>query len=159
MKKNIISSFMGIVLALVICITAEGQVSIISAPASQEGNLIKSFSINVPGIPLTDSKWYEASYGLMAKFRFNQIHYRVDFDKNGKWLSTIRTYDETKLPADIKSLVKNSYPGYTITLVEEIQMPAVSITYIIHLEGGFDLINLRVSGNEMDEWQKISKSK
>jgi hypothetical protein len=162
MKRNIISSFMGIILALVICticITAQGQISIVNAPASQVGNLTNPFSINVPGIALTDSKWYEASYGFVAKFSSNQIHYRVDFDKNGNWLSTIRTYDETKLPTDTKSLVKNSYPGYTITLVEEIQMSAGSITYIVHLEGGTDLINVRVRENEMDEWQKIFKSK
>jgi hypothetical protein len=159
MKRNIISSFMGIAIALLICITVQGQISIGSTQSSEMMNSTKPLSINVPGNALTDSKWYEASYGFVAKFSSNQIHYRVDFDKNGNWLSTIRTYHETKLPTDTKSLVKNSYPGYAITMVEEIQMPAGSITYIIHLEGSTYLINLRICENEMDEWQKISKSK
>jgi hypothetical protein len=83
--------------------------------------------------------------------------YRVDYDK-GHWLHTIRTYDENELPKDIRHLVKSSYHDYNIYLVLEIEKPRDTFTYIVHLEGKTEWINVRVSSGVMDEFQKFQKS-
>jgi hypothetical protein len=100
-------------------------------------------------------------------FILDDINYRVDYDKKGIWLHTIRTYNENKLPSDVRHLVKSSYYDYNIIVVQEIEIPwepfmdfpTDLFTYIVHLEGKTKLINLRVSNGEMDEWEKFDKSK
>jgi hypothetical protein len=107
---------------------------------------------------ISDEKWYEIPDALIAIFTFNDINYRIDYDKKGNWLHTMRTYSENKLPADIRHLVKSSYYDYNITFVQEIEKPREPFTYVVHLEGKTKLINLRVSSGEMDQWQKFDKS-
>ena len=107
---------------------------------------------------ISDEKWYEIPDALIALFTINNIDYRVDYDKKGNWLHTMRTYSENKLPGDIRHLVKSSYYDYNIMFVQEIEKPRETFTYVVHLEGKTKLINLRVSNGEMDEWQKFDKS-
>jgi hypothetical protein len=108
---------------------------------------------------VSKERWYSVQDGFIAMFILHDIHYRVDFDKKGNWLHTMRTYDENKLPPDIRHLVKSSYYDYNITFVQEIERPREPFTYVVHLEGKTKLINLRVSDGEMDQWQKFDKSK
>src|SRR5262249_180736 len=107
---------------------------------------------------VSNEKWYELPDALVVMFNCGSIKYRVDYDKRGIWLHTIRIYDENTLPKDIRHLVKSSYYDYVIRLVHEIETPRYTFTYIVQLEGTKELINLRVSNGEMDEWQKFNKS-
>jgi hypothetical protein len=108
---------------------------------------------------VSNEKWYNVQDGFIAMFILDDINYRVDYDKKGNWLHTIRTYNENKLPPDVRHLVKSSYYDYNISLVQEIETPREPFTYVVHLDGKTKLINLRVSNGEMDEWQKFEKSK
>jgi len=116
---------------------------------------------------VSNEKWYNTQDGFIAMFILDDINYRVDYDKKGIWLHTIRTYNENKLPSDVRHLVKSSYYDYNIIVVQEIEIPwepfmdfpTDLFTYIVHLEGKTKLINLRVSNGEMDEWEKFDKSK
>jgi hypothetical protein len=177
MKKNLLTAFTGMFLLLAISVTANSQLSFIQVetqrglvfdetsdfnssniePTHVTPKAVKSFAKNFKNA--SDEKWYETSNSFVAKFTSDEIAYRIDYDKKGHWLYTIRTYDETKLPQDVRNMVKSTYFDYSITLVQEIEMPAKMLTYIIHLDGKGEIINLRVSDGEMDEWQKFAKSK
>jgi hypothetical protein len=103
--------------------------------------------------------WFDIQDGFVAKFTLTDIVYLVYYDRKGYWLHTIRTYNESKLPQDIRHLVKSSYYDYTIMVVQELEKPLNTLTYIIHMEGKTNWINLRVCNGEMDEWQEFIKSK
>jgi hypothetical protein len=107
---------------------------------------------------VTDEKWSEMPDGLRVVFTLNGIRYRLDYEKNGSWLHTIRYYDEKKLPTEVRCLVAGNYLDHTITLVEEIEKPRNTLTYIIHLEGKTDWINIKVCDGEIEEWLKFNKS-
>ena len=107
---------------------------------------------------VTDEKWHEMPDGLRATFTLNDIRYRLDYEKNGSWLHTIRYYDGKKLPAQVRRIVAANYLDHTITLVEEIEKPRNTVTYIIHLEGKTDWINIKVYDGEIEEWLKFNKS-
>jgi hypothetical protein len=97
--------------------------------------------------------------GFVVKFKQHSVETRADYDKNGNWLYTIRTYDENEMSAELRHLIKSSYYDYSILLVQEIEMPFDNFTYIVHLEGKTKLINLRINNGDMEEWQKFDKSK
>ncbi len=107
---------------------------------------------------ITDEKWYEMPDGYRVNFILNNIRCRLDYDKNGNWLHTIRYYDEKQLPVEVRRLVVSSYLDYTIRTVEEIEVPHNTIFYVIHLEGETNWINIKVADNEINELEKIKKS-
>jgi len=106
-----------------------------------------------------NEKWYQMPYGFRATFKLDDIDYRVDYDKKGNRLDALRTYTEKKLPSTIRSMVKTVYYDYSIVLVEEITKPRNETTYIIHLEGETEWINIRAQNREMEEWQRFDKAK
>lgn len=174
MKNSIIISLSGFFLA-VLCTTAKGQVSVASGP------LVKDFSFqtecvvetgtgphNKPGQNVlrnferkfenvSGARWYESSFGFVIKFNIGGIDYRVDLDKNGNWLRTIRSYEEMKLPEKERRFINHSYNGYSISFVREIELPFQPLIFVVNLEGKNDIIQVRISGEETEEFQKISK--
>lgn len=107
--------------------------------------------------PSGDEQWYEMPYGFRATFQSNDITYRVDYDKKGNRLDVLRIYNEKSLSSTIRSMVKTVYYDYSITLIEEITRKN-QITYIIHLEGESEWINVRIQNREMEEWQRFNKA-
>jgi len=110
---------------------------------------------------VSDEKWYEMPDGYRVKFskKDNQssVSYKVDYDKEGNWMHTIRSYDEKELAKNIRDRVKTTYFDYSIILVDEVIMPLNQSTYVIHLEGATNWINVRIANGEMDELQKYNK--
>jgi hypothetical protein len=124
-------------------------------PAFVNTKAAKDFKKTFKGV--SNEEWYEMPDGFRAKFTIGDIKYRVDFDKKGNYQHTERTYSEEYLPTDIRSIVKSSYYDYAITQVEEVKKPQTDITYIVHLEGKKDWINLRIQNSQMAELQKYNK--
>jgi len=178
MKGELLAGFAGIALLLTICVAANGQLS--GSELEPRGKIIffdRSVSKNAPGLDATvnvnrravkdlerrfknafTENWYNVPDGFVASFTLYDIRHQVAYDKKGSWLYTIRNYDETNLPADVRHIVKSTYYDYNIFLVHEIEKPSHGLTYIIHLEGKTSLINLRVFDGELEEWQKFKKS-
>lgn len=186
MKKNLFAGISGMFLLLVISYAANAQLS--SKPEVSKENALfepvsKNVSVEVDAKNVTgravkdltrnfktvsDARWFEVRNGFIARFILNDITYQVAYDSKGSRTYTMRTYDETKLPVYIRHIVKSTYYDYNIFLVQEVESvnplreverPANALTYVIHLEGQANFINLVVSNGEMDEWQKFTKSK
>jgi hypothetical protein len=173
--KNKLITLPGFCLA-VICTTAKGQVSTDGMPLAKHissltecvwdgtdpgahkpgQNIFRNFERKFKNV--TNARWYESSYGFVVKFNLTGIDYRVDLDKRGTWLYTIRNYDEMKLPGEIRHLINDSYKDYSITLVQEIETPFNPVIFAVNLDGKTDMIQLRVSGNEMQEWRRFRKT-
>jgi hypothetical protein len=107
---------------------------------------------------VTDDRWYTMHDEYRVNFTVKDIRCRADYDMNGKWLHTIRYYEEKKLPVEVRRVVVSSYLDYIIRTVEEIESPKNDIIYVIHLEGQTDWINIRVCDYKINELEKIKKS-
>ena len=125
-------------------------------PASVSSKAVKYFKKTFKNA--TDEKWYEMPDGYRANFTEKGVRCRLDYDKDGNWLHTIRYYDEKKLPGEVRQLVASSYADYSITAVEAIEAPRDVKFYVIHLEGHTNWINIKVSDNEINELERIKKS-
>jgi hypothetical protein len=107
---------------------------------------------------VSEVKWYEMPDGYRANCIMNGVRCRLDYDKRGNWLHTIKYIDEKKLPIDVRRLVASSYLDYSITSIEQIELPHHQLVFVIHLQGEKNWINIRVSDSEISELQTINKS-
>lgn len=93
--------------------------------------------------------WYATDYGFRAKFKQDNIAYMVDYNKKGAWSQTIKTYDESKLPKDIREKVRRQYYDQHIFLVSEINKTNENF-YLVSIEDKNSWQMLRVTADEMD---------
>ena len=77
--------------------------------------------------------WYSTDYGFRAKFKQDGISFMADYNKRGEWLNTIKTYDETRLPKDIRRKVRQEYYDYHIFLVQEFNRSNDTV-YLVKIE-------------------------
>jgi len=131
-----------------------------TAPAAMS-KAVRNFEKTFKNV--TGEKWYEMPDGYRVNFVAKDVRCRLDYDKNGHWMHTIKYYDEKKLPLEVRRLVVSSYLDYSIRTVEEIEAPHDVKFYVIHLEGETEWINIKVSdnetsGSEIKELEKIKKS-
>jgi len=107
---------------------------------------------------ITNENWYTMPDGYRVNFTDEGMRSRLDYDKKGNWLHSIRYYDEKKLSAELRRLIVSSYLDYNIRSVEEVKSPRNTIFYIIHLEGQKNWINIKIGDYEIYELRKINKS-
>ncbi|HEV3250281.1 MAG TPA: hypothetical protein VGZ71_04975, partial [Puia sp.] len=102
--------------------------------------------------------WFTIADGFISYFKSeDDISDRVFYNKKGNWTFTVKSYNEGKLPRDIRAIVKSSYYDYTITLVEEVE-GIDNLVYIIHMSDKTSIKNLRVTKDgEMDVLEEFTK--
>ncbi|MEP6747850.1 MAG: hypothetical protein ABJB86_08990 [Bacteroidota bacterium] len=101
--------------------------------------------------------WYKVSDGIMAYFTKSGIKTKTGYDVKGNWLYTMRSYEETMLPKEVRAQVKSVYYDYAITWVNEIIEGRQTI-YVVHLQDKTSYKNIRVcEGEEMEETENLLK--
>lgn len=81
-------------------------------------------------------KWSFEPNVMVAKFTKDDIQTNVIYSNKGSWIHTIKNYQESKLPEDVRTLIKNSdFSNYNIDLVQQIDEGNTTF-YIVHLLNG-----------------------
>jgi hypothetical protein len=107
---------------------------------------------------VSGAQWFTIADGFISYFKSeDDISDRVFYNKKGNWTFTVKSYNEGKLPRDIRAIVKSSYYDYTITMVEEVE-GIDNLVYIIHMSDKTSIKNLRVTKDgEMDVLEEFTK--
>lgn len=82
---------------------------------------------------------------------------RAGYDANGRWLYSLVSYNEGKLPRDIRAVVKSAYYDDAITVVQEIQN-INGRAWFVHLEDETTVKIVKVTAEKdmetVDEFRK-----
>jgi len=106
---------------------------------------------------VSDEKWFAIPSGYLSYFKLDGYGDRAFYDKKGHWQSTMKFYDETKLPVEVRRMVRSNYLDFNITIVEEIDIPD-NLVYLIHIEDKTSIKILRVNQDlDMDVLQEFQK--
>lgn len=104
---------------------------------------------------ISDETWEVKKDGYVARFVSNSVRTLNYYDKKGRWLHRILCYDETKLPKQVRALVKLNYYDYSITSVQEINMKRINgdPVYLVYLKYNYNdaFKTVRVCDGEMEE--------
>jgi len=131
---------------------------IATGEAAVNAKALKDFRKSFTGA--SNAKWFTVPAGFTTKFEQNGMEFRVDYDKKGRWSGTMKSYDEKKLPRDVRATVKSVYYDYSITWVREITVPEYPdiIVYIVHIEDEKCFKNLQVIDGEIHIMEAYDKS-
>jgi hypothetical protein len=109
--------------------------------------------------PILNAEWMIVEAGFVVKYTDkNNSHCRSVYNCRGQFSYTLKQYSESKMPHDVRAMVKSQYYDYTITLVEEITEPLKPLVYVVHMEDASTLKNLRISEREMQVLEEYKKN-
>jgi hypothetical protein len=126
-------------------------------PDSKVVNLkaVKDFELRFTNA--SGTKWFFTNEGFEAFFVQSNSGNRAFYDKKGRWTCSVITYDENKLPRDIRTEIRSTYYDMTISHVQEIQNPDHAV-YIVTLEDKSTIRVLKINQEgEMKILQELHK--
>jgi hypothetical protein len=115
---------------------------------------LKDFNKNFKNAGKAD--WSKIKDGFVAEFKINGVNTKVYYNQKGRWSSTLRTYDQYKLPKDIRKLVRSTYYDYDIYVAYEITIEDQTI-YLVKIEDHETVKTIRVTDGEMDVYEDYKK--
>ena len=93
-------------------------------------SIIVGTSIAIMVMTTANAAGHAADTKNATSANVTQVH-----DKKGKLLYSVKRYNESQLPKDVRSLVRSQYYDYNITGVEEITVPGEEKSiYMVHLQ-------------------------
>jgi hypothetical protein len=101
----------------------------------------------------TEVRWTEIEKNYEASFRQDEIILKVQYDKEGNLIKSLRYYNGNVLPIFIQGKLQKKYQGKTIYNVTEVTQPG-DITYYIILEDAFTWMHV-----ESDAYGNLRLSK
>jgi len=106
----------------------------------------------------THQRWYQLDKNFLVKFIQNDQENRALFTKNGSLVYHISYGSEKHLPSEVRSLIKSTYYDQSITRVLKVNQDKRNI-WVVSLEDAKDYVMVRVEDMEMEETQRMHKSK
>lgn len=82
---------------------------------------------------------------------------RVFYDKKGRVRFTIDYYGESRLPGEVRAIVKPVYYDYAILNVQEVKLNGKSI-FMIDLQDSSTIKTVRVADGEMELVRTLNRS-
>ena len=115
---------------------------------------LKDFTANFKKADKVD--WLEVKDGYVARFEINGMKTKAYYDQKGRWSATVYTYDQFKLPQDVRRMVRSNYFDFDIYLVNEVNL-GNKIIYLVKIQDQQTLKTIRVTDGEMDVYEDFQK--
>lgn len=108
---------------------------------------------------VSNAKWFKSATGFfVAYFVRDDIASWVFYNKKGDYERMIRAYNEEKLPADVRHLVKSTYYDFTIYYVTEINTDRKT-AYHVKMADKTSWKTIKVVNGEMEVTEEYVKAK
>lgn len=105
-----------------------------------------------------NAQWHNVKEGgSMCRFTLKGIGYRIYYSASGAWQGAICSYGEKLLDREIRATVKREYYDYSITFVDEMQLPEQQKVYLIQVQNEKELKILRVTDDAMEVIQEYKR--
>lgn len=103
--------------------------------------------------------WEVMKDGFSAHFNSDGISNRIYFDRKGRWVGSMKGYQEDKMPRGLRTQVKRTYFDYKINYVQELETyeSEGKPTFIVNLEDDDNIILLRIYEGELEVWRSYKK--
>jgi hypothetical protein len=146
MKKNLILS---------VCLSVFCALTFANSRSVNE-KVLKSFKETFPDAQQVN--WQEFTDNYIVNFMEGNIRARVNYDRDGNFISATRYYFEQDLPMNILCKLKKKYPGEKVFGVTETETET-SVEYYIKLEDSTNWTTIKSdSGSNFEVVEKYKKA-
>lgn len=114
-------------------------------------NFVKAYETAV------DPEWVLLKEGYVCRFMIDGVRCRAFYSQKGAWLLTVASYEENKLPKDVRAMVRSTYYDYTISYIDEISAPGKSKSYLVQIQDEKGMKILQVSDGGIETVKELVK--
>jgi hypothetical protein len=137
-----------------VCLMALYAISFANKPVNEK--VLHLFQESFP--KAEQVSWQESGDTYIVNFILGQVRSRVNYDKEGNFISSIRYFSEEGLPNNILCKIKKRYPGEKIYGVTEMESDA-GIEYFVKLESTTHWTTVKSDANGyLDQVEKLKKA-
>jgi len=79
------------------------------------------------------------------------------YNKNGNWIYTIEQYSIDNLDKNIIDKVQSVYSDYGVTSIQKVVQPGMEPVYVVHLENEKSIKLIRLTKDDMELVQNLTK--
>ncbi len=108
---------------------------------------VRDFKKSYPDVK--NVSWAEVEDGFIAHFDLDGEKTKVAYDSRGNWQYLLRERHESTMPTDIRAQVRSTYYDYSISQVQELELPNQTI-YLVLVEDSKSWKRLRIGDGEME---------
>lgn len=119
-------------------------------------NAVRDFTRNFKSA--TSVKWVRNENGTSVYFEIDGVKMRSSYNTKGKKEYTLKYYDESRLPPDIRHLVRSTYYDYRIAIVTEV-VRNEHVLYLVKMENDTAYLTIKVDDGELSVFEKTTKGK
>lgn len=119
-------------------------------------NAVRDFSKNFKNA--TSVKWVKNENGASVYFVADGVKMRSSYNTKGKREYILKYYDESRLPANIRHLVRSTYYDYRIAIVTEVERNEET-SYLVKMENDKEFLTIKVDDGELSVFEKTTKGK
>lgn len=165
MKKQIITTITAIAAFISIVNTLQAQqpnskslpdVKVTSTIIKMDERVWNSFQDEFKGA--TNITWYKVDKDYLIKFIMNDIAQKVLYNKKGQQIYHITYCEETNMPAEVASRVKNSFKGFSIKLSLKVEEEGRTI-WVVNMENESKLLFVRIEDGELELVKELENAK
>jgi hypothetical protein len=151
------NKLIGTVLAGLFCLAQHG----LQAQVSDNATLLNVHALNVEPAAIKASRnlwqrvgdrkneqWFKGADGYEAEFTEGPVKAFYYYDKKGRWVYSILTYGEDRLPEEVRRLVRSTYYDFGISWVKEVS-DVQNLVYVVHIENDRAWKEVAVQDGEM----------
>jgi hypothetical protein len=131
--------------------TSEGMKILATTNQKAYKNFVSHYS-NITDISVTNGKTVS-----IVVFKDANAMNRICYSKKGELLNTIRYYDATMLPQNVKDVIKAQYAGYSLFGVTEVTIDDKT-GYLVKIENDKFWKTVKVVDGETEETEKFQKA-
>jgi hypothetical protein len=119
-------------------------------------NAARDFKLNFK--KATDVKWIQHDKGESVYFTHDGIKMRSSYNSRGRREYTLKYYDESRMPSELRQRVRSNYYDYNIVIVTEV-LRNNQTYYLVKMENKNEYLTLKVNEEEMAVFEKTSKAR
>jgi hypothetical protein len=90
--------------------------------------------------------WYSDHNGYISYFNKDGYNDRAFYNNKGRWQYSLILCAESKLPRNVRSAAKASYPDLAITVAEDVQN-TIGRAYVVYMEDSANIVVLKVTSD------------
>jgi hypothetical protein len=117
---------------------------------------LRDFNKSFKDTDAEKADWRQIKDGFIAEFENNGVKTKVYYNRKGSWCSTLLTYDQYKLPEDVRRMVRINYYDYEIYVAYEVHIEDKTI-YLVKIQDRETLKTIRIIDGDMDLYEDYKK--